>query len=179
MTRLFVVVFFGQARVEVAERGHDGPPSMSWPLVVLAFLSVIAGWGTIGYFEHAIPAPHVEHNAVVPVLAILAFAAGAAGAFVLYNGKAKDPILIPAFKNKFYIDELYTALIAGTQDLLARFFGWFDKWILDGVGVRGLSGGVWGLGFVLRFFQWGNLQAYTFLFGAGVVALIYFVVFAK
>ena len=98
---------------------------------------------------------------------------------VLYNGKASDPILIPPFQNKFYIDEFYAALIAGTHDLLARFAAWFDKWILDGVVVRGLSGAAWGLGFVLRFFQFGNLQGYSFLFGAGVVALIYFLVFVK
>jgi hypothetical protein len=35
-----------------------------------------------------------------------------------------------------------------------------------------LSGAAWACGFVLRFFQFGNLQGYSFLFGAGVVALI-------
>ena len=40
------------------------------------------------------------------------------------------------------------------------------------------SGAVWGLGFALRFFQFGNLQGYAFVFGAGVVALIYYMVFA-
>ena len=114
----------------------------------------------------------------MPVLAIGAFLAGTAGGWVLYKGQAKDPILIPLFKNKFYIDELYAALIAGTQDLLATMSGWFDKWILDGLFVRGLSGAAWGTGFVLRVAQIGNLQAYAFLFGLGVVGLIYFLVFA-
>ncbi len=44
--------------------------------------------------------------------------------------------------------------------------------------MRGLSGATWGAGFALRFLQFGNLQGYAFLFGVGVVALIYFVVFA-
>ncbi len=43
--------------------------------------------------------------------------------------------------------------------------------------MRGLSGAAWGCGFVLRFLQVGNLQAYAFLFGLGVVALVYFLVF--
>ena len=96
---------------------------------------------------------------------------------MLYAKRAKDPVLIPLFKNKFYVDEIYGALIAGTQDLLARVCGWFDKWILDGVFVRGLSGLAWGSGFGMRFLQFGNLQGYAFIFGLGVVALIYLMVF--
>jgi NADH-quinone oxidoreductase subunit L len=182
MTRLFVVAFLGEARTEEARHGHDGPPLMTVPLLILALLAVGAGWGTFGYFEKAVArhdAIHLEHSIIVPILAVLAFAGGGLSAFVLYQRKANDPVLIPAFRNKFYIDELYAVLVAGTQDLMGRFAGWFDKWILDGVFVRGLSGASWGLGFCLRFFQFGNLQGYAFLFGAGVVALIYFMVLAK
>jgi NADH-quinone oxidoreductase subunit L len=97
---------------------------------------------------------------------------------MLYRGKDADPILIPPFKNKFYFDEIYAALIAGTQEVLAKLSAFIDKWIIDGILVRVSSGAVWGLGFVLRFFQFGNLQGYALLFGAGVVALIYFMVFS-
>ncbi len=175
MTRLFVIVFLGDARSDAAKHGHDGPVAMTVPLMILGVLSVIAGYGTSHYF---LPEHEEAHHAIVPVLAIGAFLAGTAGGWVLYKGQAKDPILIPLFKNKFYFDELYAALIAGTQDLLATMSGWFDKWILDGLFVRGLSGAAWGTGFVLRFAQIGNLQAYAFLFGLGVVGLIYFLVFA-
>ncbi len=182
MTRLFVVVFLGDARTDEARHGHDGPALMSTPLVILALFAVAAGWGTSTYFDNAVAlhgVTHAAHSVIVPILAVLAFLGGTVAAFVLYQGKARDPILIPAFRHKFYIDELYGVLVAGTQDLVARFAGWFDKWILDGVFVRGLSGASWGLGFCLRFFQFGNLQGYAFLFGAGVVALIYFMVLAK
>jgi hypothetical protein len=37
----------------------------------------------------------------------------------------------------------------------------------------------WVTGFVLRFLQLGNLQAYGFLFGAGSVVLIYYFVFNR
>ena len=97
---------------------------------------------------------------------------------VLYKGQSKDPILIPLFKNKFYFDELYAALIAGTQDLLADALRASSiKWLIDGLLVRGLSGAAWATGFALRFLQFGNLQAYAFLFGFGRVALIYLLVF--
>ena len=43
--------------------------------------------------------------------------------------------------------------------------------------MRGLGGLTWGTGFALRFLQIGNLQAYAFLFGIGVVLLLYFILF--
>ena len=111
------------------------------------------------------------------VFATLAFLAGTGIAWLLYANRAKDPILIPPFRHKFDIDELYAAFIAGTQDLLAAVAGWFDRWVLDGVFVRGLSGLAWVSGFGMRFLQFGNLQGYAFIFGAGVIALIYLMVF--
>ena len=183
MTRLVVVAFLGKPRTHEAEHGHDGPIAMTGPLLILGVLSVIAGYfQSILGKELAETLDHIHHgggSGLVMTLATLAFIVGTGFAWMLYRGQAKDPILIPLFKNKFYIDELYTALIAGTQDLLAALTGWFDKWILDGVLVRGLSGGAWGAGFVLRFLQWGNLQLYAFVFGAGVVALIYYMVFSS
>ena len=68
-------------------------------------------------------------------------------------------------------------LIRSTQGLLASLSAFFDRWILDGAIVRGLSGGTWGSGFLLRLLQVGNLQAYGFLFGLGIIGLIYFTVF--
>ena len=180
MTRLFVVVFLGNSRTDAASHGHDGPLRMTLPLIILAVLSIIGGWfGIEGYFTYAFHVPHPEHTLIVPVLAVLMFALGSGAGYVLYSGKTKDPIVIAPFRDRFYFDELYAALIAGTQDLLAGIASWFDKWILDGVFVRGLAGLAWGAGFVLRFFQYGNLQGYSFLFGAGIVALIYFTVFVR
>jgi NADH-quinone oxidoreductase subunit L len=182
MTRLVVVAFLGKARTNEAEHGHDGPIKMSGPLVVLAVLSVITGFGAAmlghGMHEGLEALEHAPGHTLSMILGTLAFVLGAGSGYVLYAGKDKDPILIPPFKQKFYFDELYAALIAGTQDLLAKVSAFLDKWFIDGVLVRGSSGAVWGLGFVLRFFQFGNLQGYAFLFGAGAVALIYFMVFA-
>ena len=45
-------------------------------------------------------------------------------------------------------------------------------------GVVRLAGmAAWGTGFVLRLLQFGNVQGYSFVFGLGVVGLIYYVVF--
>jgi NADH-quinone oxidoreductase subunit L len=183
MARLFIVAFLGDARTHEAEHGHDGPILMSAPLLILAVLSVLAGWKF--FAEPIFGHPFMErlhetpHALLVPVLAIAVFLGGGVAALMLYSGAAKDPILIPLFRDKFYIDEFYAALVAGTHDLLAKLTGFFDKWFIDGVMVRGSSGAAWGLGFVLRFFQIGNLQAYAFLFGAGAVALLFFMIWVR
>jgi NADH-quinone oxidoreductase subunit L len=113
-------------------------------------------------------------------LAVSVFALGSFGAWKIYAGKTEEPIrFLPFFRDKFYFDEIYAVLIACTHDLLSRIAAWADKWILDSVVVRGLSGATWGSGFLLRFLQVGNLQAYSFLFGIGIVILVYLLVFGK
>ena len=149
---------------------------MTLPLVVLGILSVIAGYPF--FADRFLTLPAEQHHPMVPILSLCAFAAGAGLAIVLYSGRSKDPVRIPLLANKFYIDEIYAAIIRNTQDLLARISGKFDRLVLDGGVVRGLcGGGVYATGFVLRLFQVGNLQGYAFLFGLGVVALIYFMIF--
>jgi NADH-quinone oxidoreductase subunit L len=184
MTRLFVVTFFGSPRSDAASHAHDGPAAMTVPLMILAVFSVVAGYRRIAgplrgeSFSQAIEA--IEHHGgagIVTTLATLAFLGGLGAGVVLYKNQGKDPILIRPLKNKLYFDELYAALIAGTQDLLAAIARFLDQWLIDGVLVRFTSGAAWGAGFILRFLQFGNLQGYAFLFGLGVIAVIYLLVF--
>jgi NADH-quinone oxidoreductase subunit L len=177
MARLFVVAFLGQPRSEEAEHAHESPAVMTVPLVLLAIPTVFIGLPFVApLFIHA---PEHEAPAVTAILvSLVVFVAGALAGFALYRGQAKDPIRIPLFENRFYIDQLYQELVRWTQDALAAVSGFTDRWIIDGGLVRGLGGITWGFGFALRFLQIGNLQAYVFLFGLGVVLLLYLVLFA-
>ncbi|TCO94578.1 NADH-quinone oxidoreductase subunit L [Chthoniobacter flavus] len=184
MTRLFVVTFLGSSRSDAADHAHDGSFRMTAPLVILAFFSVFAGYHFIGghalgeNFSQAVEG--IEHgggHGVVATLAILAFVFGTGLGYFLYSGRSKEPFPFAPLRDKLYFDEIYAALIAGTQELLATMARFIDQWIIDGILVRATSGAVWGIGYVLRFLQFGNLQGYAFLFGLGVVATIYFLVF--
>jgi hypothetical protein len=64
-----------------------------------------------------------------------------------------------------------------TQENLARFSAFIDRWIIDALAVRGAGTATWGTGALARLIQVGNLQAYAFFFGLGIVVLIYFTVF--
>lgn len=176
MARLVVVVFFGKARSDSARHGTEAPAVMTTPLILLAIPAFLSGFG---FFARRFLSLPVEKETVVlvPILAFAALLLGVGLAIVLYRNRERDPMNVAIFRRGFYFDELYAGLIEGTQGLLARISAFFDRWIIDVGGVRGVSGATWGVGALLRLLQVGNLQAYTFLFGLGIVGLIYFAVF--
>jgi NADH-quinone oxidoreductase subunit L len=149
---------------------------MTAPLVLLAIPAAIGG---LGFFARRfLELPNEQETGIaVPAIAFAALLLGAFGAIFLYHNRTEEPLDIALFRDRFYLDEFYQFLIRWTQGTLAGLAGFFDRWILDGAIVRGLSGGSWGGGFLLRLLQVGNLQAYAFLFGLGIIGLIYFTVF--
>jgi NADH-quinone oxidoreductase subunit L len=176
MARLFVVAFLGKPRSDHAGHAHESPLVMTAPLVILSIAACITGFPFIA--SRFIKLPEHEGAPIVSMLiSFIAFLAGTILGVYLYRDKPKDPVEVPLFENRFYVDEFYKSLIKWTQELLANISGFADRWVIDGGLVRGLSGLTWGFGFALRFLQIGNLQAYAFLFGAGVVLLLYYILF--
>jgi NADH-quinone oxidoreductase subunit L len=173
--RMLLIVFFGDPRTDSAREGRESPAVMTMPLIVLAILATVGGFAFFARNFLSVPTEK-EAGLFVPVLAILALVLGVGLATVLYRGRAVEPVKIELLRRKFYFDEFYGWLIHWTQELLARVAAFIDRWVIDAGVVGGGSRGTWGIGALLRLIQVGNLQAYAFLFGLGVVALIYFVV---
>jgi NADH-quinone oxidoreductase subunit L len=176
VVRLLIIVFFGETRSEAARQSTESPLVMTGPLIVLAILAALGGFGFFARNFLALPVEK-ETTFLVPVLAFVALIVGSGLAIALYRNRVSEPIDVEVLRDKFYFDEFYAWLINWTQELLARVSAFFDRWIIDTVAVDGSSRGTWGIGAVLRLIQVGNLQAYAFLFGLGVVAVIYFAVF--
>jgi len=179
MTRQALVVFFGKPRSEHAKHAHESPLVMLIPLILLAIPAVIAGYPFVERtFFHEIGSlaePDVPH--FVEIIFGAAFFIGIGAAALIYRKVGeKDPIRIPAFENRFYIDDFYFWIVRRIQGGFARLCSFLDRWFIDGILVRGSATVVWTLGFALRFLQVGNLQAYAFFFGAGVVGLIYLLI---
>ncbi len=174
--RMLVIVFFGKPRTDIARESRESPAIMTVPLIVLALLATFGGFA---FFARNLLTLPVEKEVaiVVPVLAIVALIAGSGLAISLYRNRASESVNLELLRHKFYFDEFYSWLIYWTQELLARVSAFFDRWIIDAAAVGGSSRGTWGIGALLRLVQVGNLQAYVFLFGLGVVAIIYFAVF--
>ena len=173
--RMLVIVFFGNPRSDNARQGRESPTVMTWPLVVLAILATLGGFGFFARNFLALPVENAV-SAFVPGLAIIALILGGGLAFAVYRGRSTEAVNVELLRRKFYFDEFYSSLIYWTQELLASLSAFVDRWIIDAGVVGGASRGTWGIGALLRLIQVGNLQAYAFLFGLGVVALIYFAV---
>jgi NADH-quinone oxidoreductase subunit L len=196
MTRLMVVTFWGPARTPAAEHPHESPGVMTIPLVILAVLSVLVGWGFVGIKNYyhawtvgvlqatgqiqtgryvALPEAGWLIDLIVPLMAVFG---GLAASYLLYAGRSSDPLHIKVLAQKFYFDEFYDRSIVGGQQLAANFLNWIDSWILQGAIIRGMAYLSAGLGEMLKLFQTGSLQAYAFLFSLGGILLIYFTLFA-
>ena len=176
VVRLLVIVFFGDTRSEVARESKESPLVMTGPLIVLAILAALGGFGFFARNFLALPTEK-EAGFIVSVIAFAAVIAGAGVAIAIYRNRTGEPIDVELLRHKFYFDDFYAWLIKWTHELLARVSAFFDRWIIDTAAVDGSSRGAWGLGALLRLIQVGNLQAYVFLFGLGIVAAIYFAVF--
>jgi NADH-quinone oxidoreductase subunit L len=176
MMRLFVVVFFGKGRSQPARASQESATSMLIPLVVLAFLALLGGFNF--FARHFLALPHErEAGAFVPMLALGAMITGATLAIFLYRGRVTDPLSIAPLRNKLYFDEIYDVFINATQESFARIAAFVDRWLIDAGAVRGSTSATWGFGALLRMMQVGNLQAYAFIFGLGIIWLIYFAIF--
>lgn len=188
MFRLMTIAFLGKPRTEKAEHAKEYGFVMIFPCVTLALFALGAGWpiwgwehyygeATIGLqqFAHKFE-PHIVSLIVGPVF----FIVGAAGAYLLYKSKNEEPYRfgpMVALNRKFYFDEVYDNIIVPLQQLGARILAWLDDWVIGGLLVRGSAALTEFSGQMLRLFQTGNLQAYAFLFGLGVLLLFYFVLF--
>ena len=196
MFRLFFVAFAGSPRVEEAAHAHESPKVMTWPLILLAIPSILAGvWGINVYlgrfFSETEEATGLiqrflapfGHSPLAASASLIAVVFGFSLAYTMYRRAATDPIperlgvLARAMRKKFYFDEIYDFLIRVTHESLARLANFLDRHLIEGLGVRGVSGTTDVFGRALRLLQTGNLQTYTFLFAAGVAIVLLMVLY--
>jgi len=157
MFRLLILVFFGDPRDKGKfNEAQESPLVMTFPLVVLAFLSLFLGaflsynhnvglwykWGDLAADEE-------NQNAIMAFSSVV-FVIGWLLAFWIYNDKAPKynflRVRYSFFHNllsrKFYFDEVYLWFIRSfvypTGAWLAKFdFDYLDQKIVDGVGLGG------------------------------------------
>ena len=186
MTRLFIVAFLGKSRGHGAEEAGEVPPVMLLPLLALACMSVIAGFTPVA--ENLSPAFHHPSHSVsltnpIFLISLAALAIGITGGVLLYRDRDIDPLaenaLFKIFRNKFYFDEAYLFLVRVFQNTVAAIVHLLDDFVIGTLIVGGVARSASGIGNLFRKLQNGNLQGYAFLFGAGIILIIYLTVFAR
>ncbi|MEM9478644.1 MAG: NADH-quinone oxidoreductase subunit L [Verrucomicrobiota bacterium] len=181
MTRLFLIVFFGEPRTDHAAHAKDPGAVMTRPLMILAVPSLIAASGLVYKWFGIHPPHHADgHATFILGASIGALIFGVSLGFFLYKGKKKEPIGFALFRDKFYIDEIYIGMVRVCQDGVAYVAKALDQIVVDSLAVLGSARLARGVGNLFRFTQVGNLQGYAFLFGGGVlVAIILLFSFAR
>jgi NADH-quinone oxidoreductase subunit L len=201
MFRLWYLAFMGESRSPEIHP-HESPWSMRGPLVILALLSIGGGWiWKLGFFDFLAPAVGVpiHHIYVLKAdfeywemmehfLSIGAVAVAVLGWYIahrLYAQKPAEPAQIAAalptgyklLANKYYVDEIYGAVII--KPLLA-FSKYFLDWVVDVAilgGIAWLLGGIAQLtGALLQRWQSGNIRSYAAWLAAGAAVVLLFVI---
>ena len=198
MFRLLFRVFFGTCTLSLEEQQkvHESPTNMTLPLQALAALSIVGGWvgipliagaNVFGDFLAPVFGGHVEaHHEVVFEILMMVFSLAIAfiGIYAAYNlyvlkndGGSAYAELWPGIHrllvNKYYVDEIYDALIVQPIKR-ASIWCWrvFEDGLVDAA-VNGAGFFVRSLGGVLRHLQTGYVKSYavSMLVGALVILL--------
>jgi NADH-quinone oxidoreductase subunit L len=193
MMRLFAMTFLGENRTGAAEREHlhEAPWIMTGPLLVLGVLTVAGGllnvppllggheklahWLEPGFATAAQKVPVVTpEGGTAWALIAIAVAVALAGLLLGWRSTLAKPIPTPAeappetgfakvLNRKYYIDEIYQALLVRPLVGLSRWILWrgVDQGLIDGAGVKGSAALARGLGWLGSRLQTGNLGVYV------------------
>lgn len=198
MFRLLFLVFYGNFRGTEHQKAHlhESPFSMTMPLVVLAILSTFGGFLGMPEIFHA---PHFFKEFLSPILwregahevshtfewtmigvsiiALILIILATWNNYVKRNIVPEEDNAIPAgiprlLTNKYYVDEIYSALITRPLDALSRFtYKYVEVGFIDGI-VNGFSKGLQGVSGLLRFIQTGNIGGYIFSMVIGIILIL-------
>jgi NADH-quinone oxidoreductase subunit L len=199
MTRLTILTFWGECRAdhETQHHIHESPSSMTIPLMVLAFLSIVggyvglpAGWlwgdrfaaflapvfggGHHGH-EHSVA---LEYTLMAASVAIAFAGIGLAYFMYVVQPGLADRLAASArgvyqlLLNKYYVDEIYEGAIVQPT---VKGSGWlwriFDARFIDGI-VNGTADFVAANAAAWRRLQDGNVQHYALSFLIGVAVIL-------
>jgi NADH-quinone oxidoreductase subunit L len=187
MARAMFAVFFGDLRPQ-HEHVHDAPATMAITMGLLGILALgfglislnwpgpFDGIGTFLFFEEPEPFHFTPWLAVLSAgLAVLAFVL----AYLIYARRiisldqlrARFTPLVDVTEKKYYIDELYQLVIDRIVLTVAAFVGFFDRAVINDVGVNGPANAVRRVGVMLRLHVTGHVYSYALAMTLGTIVL--------
>jgi len=198
MTRQWVLVFLGEPRWDDGVEPHESPRVMTFPLVVLAVLSVVGGLIntpfrlTLEHFlEPAFEMVTLQHPPegmgmflLLAGLSVLAGLAGAGAAFLTYRQPRQNWLdfehgfepLWGAWEEAYRVDDVYGKLIVAPGRRTAEMAAFsIDLPIIDGA-VNGVARLVRSVGKWAQPLQSGFVRNYGALFLAGTVVVVIWLV---
>ena len=203
MSRQVFLVFYGGERWKKAEpehepvvaeahgahgdfKPHESPPTMAYPLVVLAALAAVAGilkTPLEHWLEPVLAHPHHFASSSGTKLGLIlvttvAALAGVGIAFAIWmRHRVKESAVEPeALRRAWYVDELYQKVVEAPGRALANFSAFvIDAKVIDGT-VNGVGALVRAGGSRLRTVQSGFVRNYALAVAVGAVAILAYAV---
>ena len=179
MFRIYFGIFWGK-ETQYKQTPHESPLSMTFPLLILAFITVVGGFIP---FSELITADKIGFEAHINIpLAAIATLVGLAGIGLSYIFYKKENDLADKFTNafgvfykwtyhKFYFDEIYLFITKKIIfNLIAAPIAKFDKKVVDGT-MEGIGNKTVVISKKVKGIQSGKVQDYAFSFVVGVVVL--------
>jgi NADH-quinone oxidoreductase subunit L len=179
MFRLYFGIFWGKD-TQYKHAPHESPISMTFPLLFLAFMSVVAGFIPFSEFITADKAGFEGHlNYPMAAIAVGTGLVGIVLAWVFYK---KENYLADKFANafgvfykwtyhKFYFDEIYMFVTKKIVfNLISTPIAKFDKKYVDGT-MEGIGNKTVLISEKIKGLQSGRLQDYAMFFVSGVVVI--------
>ncbi len=183
MFRLYYGIFWGKENKELhaAHTPHESPLSMTFPLMVLAAITVVGGFIPFGEFVSSDGQSYPIHlDKTVAITSVIVAVVAIALATFMY-AKEKQPVadtlqhtfpkLWRAAYKRFYLDEIWLFI---TKKIIFRCIStpvaWFDRHVVD----QFLNFMAWSTnaaGEELQPVQSGKIQSYVMWFFGGVVVL--------
>ena len=190
MFRLYYGIFWGREnrQLHAEHTPHEAPVTMTLPLVVLAVVTLGAGFIPFGHFVSSNGTAYDIHiDTTVATTSLCVAAAGILIASWMYARERQDVAeslasrfrtLHTAAYHRFYIDEVYQFI---THRIIFRCIStpiaWFDRNVVDGF-MNMLARGANGASYAIRGMQSGSIQRYCiwFLGGALVLTIILIII---
>lgn len=185
MFRLYFTIFWNK-EAHVHDAHGEGPFSMKGPLLLLAAMSVLAGWLPFSKYITSDGAPLDTHIDLVFSIAPVALAAAGillAGWWYKEQNDRPEKIagllggLYMAAYKKFYVDEIYLFITRKVIfNCIGRPAAWIDRNIVD-ASMNGMAKAAEKTAVLIKGVQSGRVQNYTLYFFAGVAGLALMVIY--
>ncbi len=175
MFRLYFLVFTGEAKTK--EDVHESPRIMTYPMIVLGVLAVVAGYINTPWFgtflgdwltkDVAFKVREAHGPVWIMIVATLVSLTGIALAYVIYGKKSiardwaggEDSPFSKLLKEKYYVDELYNMTVLPITKGIAHVLRLFEVYVVEGIAVL-IGSLVKGISAIGSRLQNGNVQVY-------------------
>lgn len=185
MFRLYYNIFWGTP-AEYEHTPHEAPKTMTIPLMILAGITLIAGFIPFGQFVSSDGQPYTIHLDMTVAATSVVIALLAIGIATFFYKSACDiperllnmfPLLHKTAYHRFYMDEFYLFITKRIIfNCVSRPLAWFDRHIIDGA-LNGMASVTQRVSYAIRGLQSGQIQQYAIVFLLGTLLIVLLVVF--